>query len=79
MDDYYDRHPGRAYENVPDSLSQHKRMKIFLEMSYGEYEAQKRGDYSDTYRNNIAERYGLTRQQINAIAGEGISKGWPTE
>lgn len=77
--EYSEKYPERGYEPLPESISEEKRKEIFLEMSYAEYAAQQKDDYGDDYRNAIAEKHGLSRQQVNQIASDGIANDWPIE
>lgn len=77
--DGHNKCPERGYEPLPESLSEKKQKEIFLELSYAEHASQQRGDYGDDYRNAIAEKHDLSRQQANQIAKDGLANDWPIE
>ena len=73
-------------------LSTAARKKIFWDMVAAEDQATKDSESGDVqgsdqfqveqrlsvkYKMQVARRYGLTQQQLEKIAGEGLRKGWP--
>ncbi len=59
----------------PDPLDPNYSQSLFMEQFEKQIELQRTLD--EKYKNELAEKYGLTRDQLAEIAGEGLTKDWP--
>jgi len=72
-----DRARREAEQEFPDldPLDPNYSQSLFVEQLEKQIELQRILD--EKYKNELAEKYGLTRDQLVEIAGEGLTKDWP--
>ncbi len=72
-----DRARREAEQEFPDldPLDPNYSQSLFMEQLEKQIELQWTLD--EKYKNELAEKYGLTRDQLAEIAGEGLTKDWP--
>jgi hypothetical protein len=58
-------------------ISEEERLAIWNEIVLGGDRATAHGDVTRSYRDVLARKHNLTREQIEEIADEGMEKNWP--